>query len=175
MFTNRKQATQAPTTEAAGEPAFVPNAAPVSDAPDPAGMARAGHAGADMPSVLNNSVRMQGALSFAGKLHLAGSHEGQLRGPMLSVGAAGSVVGDVQAGRFTLEGTFDGKAVCDEIVVGPAAVARGQIVCASLQLARGGTLDAKVSIGPGRSGRAHPEVVPALPAPGGPPPEDAKG
>lgn len=99
------------------------------------------------PSVLSMGVTLKGEFACTGPLHIEGAVEGSVRGPQVTVGAAGRIEGEVESARLSLQGHFRGTAVCGTVALGPRAIANGDVTCESMTLARGALLEGRVAIG----------------------------
>jgi cytoskeletal protein CcmA (bactofilin family) len=109
------------------------------------------------PSIISEGVQIVGTLHCQGPLHLEGAVDGSITCPDLAVGAAGSIIGEVQAVRLRIDGFVTGSIRSEIVEMGPTARVDGILACASLMLAEGAqflgdvTVDEKES--PSRRGR----------------------
>ncbi|BAL96897.1 bactofilin family protein [Rubrivivax gelatinosus] len=100
------------------------------------------------PSVLGPGVLVRGYIGSPGPLHFQGDIEGTVEAPQVTLGAEGSIRGQMACDRATLDGHFDGRLQCRELNVGASARVDGQVRCDNLVLAMGALINAEVSIGP---------------------------
>jgi cytoskeletal protein CcmA (bactofilin family) len=127
----------APAAEAAPEPAAVPAAAPaVVAAPAP----RDG-------TVIGETVLIKGSVSSAENFSLHGSIEGPIAIPAhrLTIGRAGRLRGNVQAGEVAAAGTVRGNLEArSRVALGATASVIGDIRAASLSIAEGAYCRGKI-------------------------------
>ena len=86
-----------------------------------------------MPSILAESLTIEGNLVSAGEIQIEGQVTGNLE--------VGSINGDISAGKMVIRGEVNGAMRGDEITVTSTAVIHGDIVHASLSIEPGAKID----------------------------------
>lgn len=100
------------------------------------------------PSVLGPGVLVRGYIGSPGPLHFQGDIEGTVEAPQVTLGAEGSIRGQMACDRASLDGHFDGRLDCRDLNVGASGRLDGQVRCDNLVLALGAQINAEVKVGP---------------------------
>lgn len=91
-----------------------------------------GAATAKRTSVMSINVEMAGTIVTPDELHIYGAFEGNVRASSITIGAGGSVKGEVVAETVTVQGTVDGRIHGQVVQLGAGAIVRGDIVHGTL-------------------------------------------
>ena len=83
-------------------------------------------------SVMSINVEMAGTIVSPDEIHIYGKFEGNVRASSITIGAGGSVRGEVVAETVTVNGTVDGRIHGQMVQLGAGAVVRGDIIHAAL-------------------------------------------
>ncbi|MAL79923.1 MAG: hypothetical protein CMN55_12560 [Sneathiella sp.] len=94
-----------------------------------------------MPSILAESLTIEGNLVSAGEIQIEGQVTGNLEVGSLIVGEKAVINGDISAGKMVIRGEVNGAMRGDEITVTSTAVIHGDIVHASLSIEPGAKID----------------------------------
>ncbi|MDM8515457.1 polymer-forming cytoskeletal protein [Desulfobacterales bacterium HSG16] len=96
-------------------------------------------------SILEESTRLKGTVSFDDKMIINGSFEGSITGDTLIIGEYGVVIADIKAGNVVIGGRFSGelRTVKDTLVL-HSGICEGKVVCRNIVVEPGGVLNAEV-------------------------------
>jgi cytoskeletal protein CcmA (bactofilin family) len=78
------------------------------------------------------NVEMAGTIVTPDELHIFGAFEGNIRASAITIGAGGSVKGEVVAEIVVVNGTVDGRIHGQKVQIGAGGVVRGDIIHAAL-------------------------------------------
>lgn len=108
-------------------------------------------------SVLGRTLRFKGELTAEEDLVIQGCIEGSIRhSQSLTVGADGSVIGDVRARIIVIEGTVEGDLYgAESVSVRATGKVRGSIFSPTVGLAEGSTFNGKIDMDVGESSPAQ--------------------
>ena len=95
-------------------------------------VAKAGAAATKRTSVMSINVEMAGTIVTPDELHIYGAFEGNVRASSITIGAGGSVKGEVVGETVTVLGTVDGRIHGQTVQLGAGGVVRGDIVHGTL-------------------------------------------
>jgi cytoskeletal protein CcmA (bactofilin family) len=94
--------------------------------------AKPGAANGKRTSVMSINVEMAGTITCPDELHIYGVLDGNVRASAITVGAGGSVKGEVVAETVTVFGTVDGRIHGQMVQLGAGGVVRGDIIHGAL-------------------------------------------
>ncbi len=96
---------------------------------------------------LGPGASWRGDLSFEGRLRIDGDFRGRVYSEdVLEVGRTGRIFGEVDVARAVVAGLVEGRLLVREsLVVEETAVIRGEILMHRIRVAKGATVEAKVS------------------------------
>jgi cytoskeletal protein CcmA (bactofilin family) len=83
-------------------------------------------------SVMSINVEMAGTIVSPDELHIFGAFEGNIRASAITIGAGGSVKGEVVAEIVVVNGAVDGRIHGQKVQIGAGGVVRGDIIHAAL-------------------------------------------
>jgi cytoskeletal protein CcmA (bactofilin family) len=83
-------------------------------------------------SVMSINVEMAGTIVTPDELHIYGAFEGNIRASAITIGAGGSVKGEVVAEIVIVNGTVDGRIHGQKVQIGAGGIVRGDIIHAAL-------------------------------------------
>lgn len=89
------------------------------------------------PSVISDAVTFVGELSSRGALHIDGNATGTIDAESITVGLGGRLDGQVRCGVLHVKGSFNGTAVCDDLIVAEQAQVEGSLTYRTILVARG--------------------------------------
>lgn len=90
------------------------------------------NANAKRTSVMSINVEMAGTITCPDELHIYGVLEGNVRALSITIGAGGSVKGEVVAETVTVFGTVDGRIHGQLVQLGAGGIVRGDIIHGAL-------------------------------------------
>lgn len=134
--------TVAPAPEGEPKAPPKPDAKPEAKAepkPEPARAARPAPSAArpKTASLLTGDLTFVGTLTSEGEVHLDGAFEGDVRAPVVTVGAGGRVDGVLTARRIEVHGQVKGGLAADEVRVRMKAQVEGEVTSDSFALEAG--------------------------------------
>jgi cytoskeletal protein CcmA (bactofilin family) len=94
--------------------------------------AKSGAANGKRTSVMSINVEMAGTITCPDELHIYGVLDGNVRASSITIGAGGSVKGEVVAETVTVFGTVDGRIHGQMVQLGAGGVVRGDIIHGAL-------------------------------------------
>lgn len=94
-------------------------------------------------TIIGSGARFKGTLELEGEVHIEGQCEGTIRArAALSVGAQGSVIGELHGGTVVVAGRVEGKVIAKETLrVLKSGNLRGEIYYGQLEVDSGGVID----------------------------------
>ena len=109
---------------------FAKGKLPEMSAPTPAKAAANGNA--RRTSVISTNVEFAGTITTPDELHIYGVVEGNVRASSITIGAGGTVRGELVAETVNVFGTLDGRIHGMTVNLGAGGVVRGDIIHAAL-------------------------------------------
>ncbi len=92
------------------------------------------------PSIISEGFSFTGEIVSEGPLHVEGRFKGTVRVSSATVGANGTLEGNLTCSVLRIKGAFEGEATCDELVVDASASIRGKIRYRIINVSRGATI-----------------------------------
>ena len=96
------------------------------------------------PSLISEGFEFTGEIRGSGSLSVEGVMNGKLVVNSLTVGAQGTVGGEVSAESVNVKGRFSGQMVCQDITLGGVSVVDADLTYSSIVVQRGGVLKGDV-------------------------------
>jgi cytoskeletal protein CcmA (bactofilin family) len=96
---------------------------------------------AKTPSVIAGGLTVKGELQSSGEIRIDGTVEGNLAAPVVTIGRAGSIKGNIAADRAMIEGEVAGQIKAKSVVLARTAKVRGDVLHATLKVEPGATVD----------------------------------
>ncbi len=96
-------------------------------------------------SIISHDVTITGNISATGDIHLDGRVEGDVLCATLTLGATGSVKGEIRADKAKLAGHVEGTVVVRDLAVDATARISGDMAYDSVSIATGAHVDGRVS------------------------------
>lgn len=103
------------------------------------------------PCVIGNGASFEGKVSFSGDARIEGYARGEIVGEgALWIGETGQVEANVTVARLVVHGQLRGRVLAKEAVeLGPTARVAGELSTASLRIADGAQVAARIEMGEG--------------------------
>src|SRR3974390_3302723 len=89
------------------------------------------------PSIISDAVSFVGEIPSRGAIHIDGDARGTVTAESLTIGSGGSLNGKVACRKLHIKGTFQGTAVCDELVIMDEARVEGSLGYRSILMQKG--------------------------------------
>ena len=126
-----------------------------------------------MPSIIASDMRIVGQVSAQGDVQLDGAIEGDVRAGNLTVGASGTITGEISAESAQVSGTVTGRIRAKTVTLTRTARVKGDIQHESLSIEAGARFEGQVArLDPAKAGNgavhaapAEIDIPPVVPAP----------
>jgi|GEM_PF-4594145 len=100
-------------------------------------------------SVIAEGVLFEGSLHSSSHIFIHGEIVGEINAPSVNFGKSGIMSGTLRCRTATIDGSFDGELVGDEVVLGTQSKVNGNVSCRSLKVARGALITGDISVDDG--------------------------
>lgn len=92
------------------------------------------------PSIISEGFDLVGDIKSSGGLHVEGRINGNIEVDNVTIGAKGTVTGQIKCNALSIKGSFDGGAICDTLNLSGNAIVNGDIQYAMITMAAGTVL-----------------------------------
>ncbi|RUM87683.1 MAG: hypothetical protein DSZ24_05590 [Thermodesulfatator sp.] len=98
----------------------------------------------DINGYIGSGLKLEGKLSFPGKVRFEGEMQGELRGDFLIIGEKGRIVGEVEAKEIICAGEIEGRLRCQNLCLRKTARIRGEIFTDKLAVEEGARIEGQI-------------------------------
>lgn len=93
------------------------------------------------PSILSEGFRVDGDITCAGEIHIAGTLIGNIVAGKITLGESGSINGSIEAETAMINGALQGRLVAVDVTLGRSAQVRADIVYCSMRIEPGAVFE----------------------------------
>lgn len=99
--------------------------------------------------MVGEGVLFEGNLHSSSHIFIHGEIVSEINAPTVNFGKSGIMSGKLRCRTATIDGSFDGELVGDEVVLGAQSKVHGNVSCRSLKVARGALITGDICVDDG--------------------------
>ncbi len=107
------------------------------------------NAAPSVSSIIAEGVLVEGSLHSSSHIFIHGEIVGEINAPTVNFGKSGVMSGSLRCRTATIDGSFEGELLGDEVVLGAQSKVHGNVSCRSLKVARGALITGEISVDDG--------------------------